>query len=116
VRGKGHIIMALTKEDLHAIGELMDSKIEPLSKRMDGFDKRMDGFDKRMDRLDETVQSVLESQIIIEDKVSNMSTQIEYLITLSDKTNNNEKRIDTLEDITNKHDTRIFKLENKKAV
>ena len=100
--------MSLTKEDLQAIGELMRNEIEPLN-------KRMDGFDKRLDRFDEVVQSVHESQIEIEDKISKMGTQLEYLIANSDKITENEKRIDGLELKTEKHDTKIFKLENKLA-
>ena len=116
--------MSLTKEDLQAIGELMDSKIEPLSKRMDGFDKQIEmvvrkeiePLSERMDRLEETVQSVHESQIETEAKLSDINKQLEYLIDNSKKTNDNEKRITTLEDITNKLDTRVFILEKKKAV
>ena len=101
--------MALKKEDLQAIGDLMDSKIEPLT-------KRMDGFDKRMDRFEEVVQTVHESQILIESKIDTIGLQLEYLVADAQANKERDKRVETLERRVEQHDTRIFKLEHRPAV
>ena len=44
--------MSLTKEDIQAIGALMDNKLEPINTRLDGIDTRLDGMDKRLDGMD----------------------------------------------------------------
>ncbi|MCL2580485.1 MAG: hypothetical protein FWE32_10730 [Oscillospiraceae bacterium] len=50
--------MSLTKEDLQAIGQLMDTKLDPINKRLDGMDKRLDGMDKRLDGMDKRLDGM----------------------------------------------------------
>ena len=69
-RGKGDN-MALTKEDLLAIGELMDAKLKPMDlrlggidHRLDGIDVRLDGIDARLDRMQEDIDQIKEDAAI----------------------------------------------------
>lgn len=48
--------MALTKEDLQAIAQIMDERIEPINKRLDSIDERLDGIDERLDVIEEDVR------------------------------------------------------------
>ena len=102
--------MSLTKGDLQAIGELMDSKLEPLN-------KRIDGLDKRVGKLEDTIESVRDSQLLIENKfLPKIQVALDGIMSLVEKDKEQDKRIDGLELKTEKHDTKIFKLENKLAV
>lgn len=42
-------------EMLHAIGQLLDVKLQPVHERLDRMDERLDGIDERLDRLEERV-------------------------------------------------------------
>ena len=42
--------MALTNEDLQAIADLMDQKLEPINKRLDKMDNRLDLLELKQDR------------------------------------------------------------------
>ena len=44
--------MALTNEDLKAIAELMDQKLEPINNRLDQMDNRLDKMDNRLDLIE----------------------------------------------------------------
>ena len=42
----------LDKEDLQAIAQLMDMKLEPINARLDKVDARLDKVDARLDKVD----------------------------------------------------------------
>ena len=42
--------MALTNEDLKAISDLMDQKLEPINQRLDKMDSRLDVIELKQDR------------------------------------------------------------------
>lgn len=67
--------MALTREDLLAISQLLDERLNPINKRLDGMDKRFDGMDERLDRMDERLDSMDERLLNVE---NNMVTK-DYL-------------------------------------
>jgi len=52
--------LALTKEDLQAIGALMDSKLEPINTRLDKVDSRLDKVDSRLDKVDSQLDIIQE--------------------------------------------------------
>ena len=54
--------MALTQEDILAIGQLLDTKLEPINERLDKVDERFDKVDERFDKVDERFNKV-EKQI-----------------------------------------------------
>jgi hypothetical protein len=64
--------MSLTKEDLQAISDLMDVKLnERLSvqdKRFDAIDKRFDAIDKRFDEQDEEFKEILDVRLDEQDE------------------------------------------------
>ncbi len=45
--------MALTREDLLAISDLMDVKLQPMNERFDTMESRLDGMDDRFDEMDQ---------------------------------------------------------------
>ena len=56
--------MALTKEDLQAIGALMDSKLEPINTRLDKVDSRLDKVDSQLDIIQEDLETIKEESTI----------------------------------------------------
>ena len=44
--------MALTNEDIKAISDLMDRKLEPINQRLDQMDNRLDKMDNRLDLIE----------------------------------------------------------------
>ncbi len=48
--------MALTKEDLLAIGELMDTKLVPINRRLDGIDARLDRIEEDIEQIKEDTE------------------------------------------------------------
>jgi len=56
--------LALTKEDLQAIGALMDSKLEPINTRLDKVDSRLDKVDSQLDIIQEDLETIKEESTI----------------------------------------------------
>ena len=74
--------MSLTKEDLQAISDLMDVKLnERLSvqdKRFDAIDKRFDAIDKRFDEQDEKFKEMLiDNNLLIAEHVQRVVSESE---------------------------------------
>ncbi len=53
--------MSLTREDLQAISELMDMKLEPVNKRLDKMDERLDKIESDIDIIKEDVEITREA-------------------------------------------------------
>ena len=62
----------MTTEDLKAIGDLMDQKLEPIIQRLDGVDKRLDGVDKRLDGIEERLDRLEESSEEVRSSVNSL--------------------------------------------
>lgn len=54
--------MALTKEDLNAISQLMDERLAPINNRLDKIDNRLDKIDNRLDVM-EVKQNKMSDQL-----------------------------------------------------
>ena len=83
--------MALTKEDLQAIGSLMDMKLEPISQRIDETNRQVSGLSQRIDETNRQV-SVLSQRIDeTNERIDETNKQVGVLSQRIDETN---KRID----------------------
>lgn len=71
--------MSLTKEDLMAISELMDGKLEPIDKRLDGIDRRLDAMDIRIANLEEGLKNVEFRQNHTNKKLTNLQLDVEIM-------------------------------------
>ena len=54
--------MALTNEDLQAISNLMDNKLQPINGRLDKMDERLDKMDARFDKIENRLDKI-ESEV-----------------------------------------------------
>lgn len=52
--------MALTKEDLQEISQLMSEQFNPIIERLDRIDERLDGINERLDRINEQLDGINE--------------------------------------------------------
>lgn len=50
--------MALTKEDIQAISDLMDVKLQPVHSRLDNVDSRLDVMERRFDAMDSRLDTM----------------------------------------------------------
>ena len=55
---KGGDNVALTKDDLQAIANLMDTKLQPINNRLDGIEGRLDGMEGRFDGMEGRLDSM----------------------------------------------------------
>ncbi len=69
--------MALTKEDLKAIAQIMDEKVEPINRRLDGIDERLDGIDERLDGIDERLNRVDERLDGIDERLDGIDERLD---------------------------------------
>lgn len=90
--------MALTKEDLQAIGALMDTKLEPINKRLDGMATKEDLQLVRGDIAD-LYQNHEKHMALINEGLGHLNERYDHL--------------DKVEQTVDKHDHRIFALEQK---
>jgi len=129
--------MTLTKEDLQAIGQLMDNKLmsalESVNARLDSMQYDISNMQGDISNMQDSVSGLKEGQAKMEAQMSTMeeslqivrSSQINVeLIELPkigaamdgykaahDKNQAQDKRIAALEDMMDRHDTRIGVLE-----
>lgn len=54
----------LDRSDLEAIAQLMDSKLAPIHKRLDGVESRLDGMENRLDQMQEDIEILKEDSAI----------------------------------------------------
>lgn len=50
--------MSLTNEDLLALSNMMDQKLQPVYHRLDSMDRRFDNMDSRLDRMDSRLDKI----------------------------------------------------------
>lgn len=90
--------MALTKEDLQAIGALMDSKLEPINNRLEA--------------LEESQQAIRTSQLRVElEQYPRIASALDGVVGGIEKNKEQDERIVILERKADNHDTRIYALE-----
>ena len=54
----------LTAEDMKALSDLIDKKIDPIYERLDGMDQRLDAMDQRLDNIEDTLEELKEESAI----------------------------------------------------
>ena len=69
--------MSLTNEDLLALSNMMDQKLQPINNRLDGVEHRLDRIEHRLDNVEhrlskiESDGAVLKNELrVVKDKVS----------------------------------------------
>ena len=63
-------------ELLHAIGQLLDVKLQPVHERLDRMDERLDGIDERLDRMDERLTNLEGQMIVVNTRLTNLEGQV----------------------------------------
>ena len=63
-------------ELLHAIGQLLDVKLQPVHERLDRMDERLDGIDERLDRMDERLTNLEEQMTVVDTRLTNLEEQM----------------------------------------
>ena len=81
--------MALTKEDLNAISQLMDEKLKPVNNRLDKMDGRFDKMDGRLDK--------------VEDRLDKMDSRFDKM----------DSRLDKMDGRLGKVENRLDKMDNR---
>lgn len=62
----------LEKEDLMAIAQIIDDRLNPVNARLDGIDVRLDSIDVRLDSMDERLSVVEENTTITREAVNKL--------------------------------------------
>ena len=65
----------LTAEDMKALSDLIDKKIDPIYERLDGMDQRFDGIDKRLDGMDQRLDAMDQRLDNIEDTLEELNEE-----------------------------------------
>ena len=114
--------MALTKEDLQSIGELMDGKLEPINVRLDKVDSRLDKVDSRLDKADTRFDAIEARLDTMQDDISSLKAdmvyhnhtiepQLKLIMEGIQGMHDHYRRIDIVEARQEDHGQRIFALE-----
>jgi hypothetical protein len=97
--------MALTKEDLQAIRDMMKIELEPIN-------RRLDGMQDNIATLKEGQEVIRKSQLRVEnEELPKIGAAIDGFYTNKDRSDQLEERILFLEKKADIHDTRLFVLE-----
>lgn len=75
--------MALTREDLLAISDLMDVKLNPINERLDGMDRRLDGMEIRLEKLESDVSGLKIGQLEIRKDLKEIDKKVSYTYQLA---------------------------------
>lgn len=92
--------MTLAHDDLQAIAQLFDQKLNPINERFniidikfDAVDKRFDSIDKRMDSMDKRIDSMNERMDSMDKRFDSLENRLEILEL---KQNRTAKKLDDL--------------------
>ncbi len=66
----------LTNEDLQALSNLMDKKLEPINSRLDNMDQRLDKVDQRLDKVDQRLDKVDQRLDKVDQRLDRMEEDI----------------------------------------
>ncbi len=102
--------MILTKEDLLAIGQLIDEKLKPVEERLDRLEARMDRIEERMDRLEASVERLEARVERLEASVERLEARMDSLETRVDRL---EARMDSLEERVGELEKEVTALKQK---
>lgn len=75
--------MALTREDLLAISDLMDAKLHPINERLDRMDSRLDGMEVRLEKLESDVSGLKTGQLEIRKDLKEVDKKVSYTYQLA---------------------------------
>ena len=104
--------MALTKEDLQAISELLS----PINARLDGMDKRFDNMDKQLAEIREEHEVIRSSQLLVElVEFPRIAAALEGASSALSKNKEQDADIDMLKSTAENHEIRIWGLEHSVA-
>lgn len=78
--------MALTKEDLNAISQLMDEKLKPVNNRLDKMDGRFDKMDGRLDKMDSRLDKMDGRLGKVENRLDKMDNRLDIIELKQDRT------------------------------
>lgn len=62
--------MALTNEDLLALSNMMDQKLQPINNRLDSMDSQLSSLNNRLDKIESDVLVLKKEMRVVKDKVS----------------------------------------------
>ena len=65
----------LTAEDMKALSDLIDKKIDPIYERLDGMDRRLNGMDQRFDGIDKRLDAMDQRLDNIEDTLEELKEE-----------------------------------------
>lgn len=57
--------MSLTAEDLQAISDLMDKKLEPVNNRLDRMECRLDNMENKLEHIEERIEVIEENVEVV---------------------------------------------------
>ena len=92
--------MTLTHDDLMAISDIFDHKLNPINQRLDAMDQRLDTMDQRFDRIENRLDVIEFKQ----DRMAEQLKEIDAKQKLSEVSTNKkfariQNGMDTLEEI-----------------
>ncbi|MDO4323127.1 MAG: hypothetical protein Q4C61_11415 [Lachnospiraceae bacterium] len=102
--------MALSTQDLQAISEIMDIKIQPINERLDKMDERIDQIDGRIDQMDVRLDKMDERLDNIEFAVSrNYDLTLEFYASQKEFNNEFREHLHKIDGRLEMHDNQIAK-------
>jgi chromosome segregation ATPase len=116
------IAVALTKDDLQAIGELMDDKLEPINARLENVEQEIGGLNQRIEHVEQEIGGITQRLDHVEQDVRRINQSVAVLEKdLTFKVNivyenivdinNRNQKIDRIEEKQENHEDRIWALE-----
>ena len=102
-------------EMLQAIGQMLDTKLQPVHERLDRMDERLDGIDERLDRMDERLDGIDERLDRMDERLDGIDERLDgievRLERLEVRVDCVEKRLSNLEEQVSEVSTRVKRLE-----
>jgi hypothetical protein len=110
--------VALTKEDLQAIGALFETEREHTSRMIDSklepIKADISELKQRLVNVEENQDAIRQSQLIVENiQFPRIQSALDGFAVSVDKDKEQDKRITGLERKTEQHDIRLYAVENK---
>jgi hypothetical protein len=97
--------MSVDMEMLEAIGQLMDKKLEPINKRLDGIENNVGILTKRMDFMEESVTWMRGVMVRLENE------EFPKIDIALDKLCGHDERLTSVEIDVERHDVQIVALQ-----
>jgi len=104
--------MALTKDDLQAIGALMDGKLEPIKTDIKELKQGLTATNARLDDMEEKLEVVRASQLNIENKyLPKIQVSLDAYVQSQDQYRRIEGYMEITDDKLDDHEVRLTLLE-----